>query len=85
MAKRTGITYNELAITILKEAGKPLTSGEIWGQAVSKGLDKKIGNNGKTPRNTLSSILGNSRGTRSQQIRHTNTSPRKYYLRDPKE
>ena len=55
------MTYNQLAINILKESKKPLTSGEIWEIAVAKGLDKQLKfGKGKTPQNTLSSILGNS-------------------------
>lgn len=76
------MTYNELAIAVLKDVKKPLSSGEIWIIAVSKGLDKELKTKGKTPRNTLSSILGNSRGTLSPLIKCTHTQPRKYYLND---
>lgn len=51
------MTFVELSEEVLKTAERPLTYKEIWEIAISKGLDKKVGNKGKTPMNTLAAII----------------------------
>lgn len=46
-------TYAELAKEVLMKATYPLTSKEIWEQAVADNLDKKLSSIGKTPGHTV--------------------------------
>ena len=51
------ITFKELAYTALADAGRPMTSAEIWSHAEAMGLMARLGGNAATPRNTLSALL----------------------------
>lgn len=50
-------TFLSLAEEILSESEMPMTINDIWDSAVKKGLDKKLGSEGKTPSATLGARL----------------------------
>lgn len=50
-------TFLSLAEEILSESEMPMTINDIWNSAVKKGLDKKLGSEGKTPSATLGARL----------------------------
>jgi len=47
------MTFIELAEKVLSEEKKALTASEIWQIATTKGYDKKLNSEGKTPWATL--------------------------------
>jgi hypothetical protein len=47
----------DLIAEVFDKEKRPLGVKEIWDIAVEMGLDKKTGNNGKTPWNNLSSMF----------------------------
>lgn len=49
--------FLNLALKVLKEEKKPLSSREIWKIAVQKGYDKELNSEGKTPWDSLSGQL----------------------------
>jgi uncharacterized protein len=51
------LTFLELAKKILEEAGKPMTSDEIWQTAAAKQYDKFLNSSGKTPWATMGAQL----------------------------
>ncbi len=51
------MTFIELAKKVLEEAGKPLSSEEIWKIAKAKGYDKELDSKGKTPWASLGALL----------------------------
>ncbi|OOQ06497.1 HTH domain-containing protein [Helicobacter pylori] len=52
------MTYRELGKKVLEQAGKPLSTEEIWERACEMGLDKERPSIGKTPWSTIGSDLG---------------------------
>ncbi len=51
------MTFAELAEEVLKDAKEPLTYKQIWENAISQELDKKVGSKGKTPMDTLAAQI----------------------------
>ncbi len=51
------LTFYELAIKVLSEVKQPLSPSEIWKFSVSKGYDQQLSTKGKTPAQTLYSVI----------------------------
>lgn len=76
------MTFLELAQRVLKEAGKPLSSTEIWELAVKNGYDKALNSKGKTPGATLGAqIYVNAKGNPDSVFAKTDTRPKRFYLK----
>lgn len=76
------MTFLELAKRVLEEAGKPLSSTEIWDVAVKKGYDKALNSKGKTPGATLGAqIYVNSKSKPDSIFGKTDTRPKRFYLK----
>ena len=77
------MTFLELAIKVLEEVGKPLSSEEIWKIAQEKGYDKEIGSKGKTPWATLGALLYSStkKDNSDSPFVRIGARPTKFYLR----
>jgi hypothetical protein len=56
-AAMQNLTFLELAKKVLEEAGKPMTSDEIWQAAAAKQYDKLLNTSGKTPWATMGAQL----------------------------
>lgn len=77
------MTFLELAELIIKEENKPLTSNEIWNIAVSKGYDKKLNSEGKTPSATLGALLYvNVKDNPRSMFSKTDSRPKRFYLKN---
>lgn len=75
-------TFLELVKRILEEEKKPLSSEEIWEMAKSKGYDKYIGTQGKTPWATIGAqIHVNIRDKKDSPFIKIDTRPKRFYLR----
>ena len=75
-------TFFELAKKILEEEKKPLSSEEIWEVAKSKGYDKYVGTQGKTPWATIGAqIYVNIRDKKDSPFIKIDTRPKRFYLR----
>jgi len=76
------MTFYELAEEILTEADQPLTANEIWQLAVKKGLHHQLNSTGKTPWDTLGSILYVAVKDKVNSIFDTiGTRPKRFYLK----
>ncbi|MDP2960206.1 MAG: HTH domain-containing protein [candidate division Zixibacteria bacterium] len=79
MGQLTGI---ELSKKIIEEEKRPLSSGEIWEIAKSKGYDKISGVRGKTPWMTIGAqIYVNIRDRKDSPFIKIGSGPRRFYLR----
>lgn len=79
MGQLTGI---ELSKKILEEEKRPLSSGEIWEIAKSKGYDKISGVRGKTPWMTIGAqIYVNIRDRKDSPFIKIGSRPKRFYLR----
>lgn len=76
------MTFLELAERVLKEEKKPLTADEIWQLATSKGYDKHLNSEGKTPWATLGALLHvNAKDNPKTLFARTETRPKRFYLK----
>lgn len=75
-------TFLELVKKILEEEKKPLSSEEIWEVAKSKGYDKYVGTQGKTPWATIGAqTYVNIRDKKDSPFIKIDTRPKRFYLR----
>lgn len=75
-------TFLELAKKILEEEKKPLSSEEIWEVGKSKGYDRNVGTQGKTPWMTIGSqIYVNIRDKKDSPFIKIDSRPKRFYLR----
>ncbi|MFQ6061030.1 MAG: COG2958 family protein [Thermoplasmata archaeon] len=75
-------TFLKLAKKVLGEGKKPLSPEEIWDIAKSKGYDKKVGTQGKTPWRTIGAqIYVNIRDKKDSPFTKVDSRPRRFYLR----
>lgn len=75
-------TFLKLVKKILEEEKKPLSSEEIWEVAKSKGYDKYVGTQGKTPWATIGAqIYVNIRDKKDSPFIKIDTRPKRFYLR----
>lgn len=75
-------TFLELVRKILEEEKKPLSSEEIWEAAKSKGYDKYVGTQGRTPWATIGAqIYVNIRDRKDSPFIKIDTRPKRFYLR----
>lgn len=76
------MTFLELAERILSEANKPLTAIEIWNIAATKGYNKQLNSQGKTPWASLGSqIYMNVKDDAKSIFGKTDSRPKKFYLK----
>lgn len=76
------MTFLELAEKILIEEKKPLTAIEIWNIATTKGYEKQLNSQGKTPWATLGTqIYVNSKDDSKSIFAKTDSRPKKFYLK----
>jgi hypothetical protein len=79
------MTFLELAEQVLKDEKKPLTANEIWQIAVTRGYDKQLNSEGKTPWATLGAqIYVNAKDNQKTPFAQTDTRPKKFYLKSQK-
>lgn len=77
------LTFLSLAEKILREQGKPLSPAEIWKTAVSKGYDKEVETEGRTPAATLySAIFTNTRDHPDTIFVKLGQRPARYFLKE---
>jgi len=75
-------TFLELAKKIIEEEKKPLSPEEIWALAKSKGYDKYVGSQGKTPWATIAAqIYINIRDRKDSPFIKFDTRPKRFHLR----
>ena len=70
------LTFIQLAEKVLKEVKSPLSIDEIWDYASDKNYIVDLNSSGKTPKSTLSAVVGQARDIFS----YTGNRPRRYYL-----
>lgn len=76
------MTFLELAEQVLKDEKKSLTATEIWAIAETKGYDKKLNSQGKTPWATLGAqIYVNSKDNPKTLFAQIDSRPKKFYLK----
>jgi hypothetical protein len=76
------MTFLELAEQVLKGEKRPLTATEIWTIAETKGYDKKLNSEGKTPWATLGAqIYVNAKDNPKTLFAQTDGRPKKFYLK----
>ena len=76
------MTFLELAEQVLKDEMRPLTATQIWTIAESKGYDKQLNSEGKTPWSTLGAqIYVNAKDKSKTLFAQTETRPKKFYLK----
>lgn len=77
-----GFTFFDLTKKVLAEKKKALTAREIWEIAKTKGYDRDIGNEGKTPWLTIGALIYVSiRYSKDTPFRMEDGSPRRFKLR----
>lgn len=76
------ITFLEMAELILEEVKQPMTASEIWKYAVSKGYEKKIVSNGKTPWATLGALIYvDVRDNNNSVFYSIGSRPKKFFIK----
>jgi len=76
------LTFLELAKKVLEAERKPLSPEEIWEVARSKGYDKEVATQGKTPWATIGAqIYINIRDRKDSPFIKIDSRPRRFYLR----
>jgi len=76
------LTFIKLAQKVLEEAGRPLSTEEIWEAAKAKGYDKTIGTQGKTPwRSIGAQVYVNMRDDKETPFITVGSRPRRFYLK----
>ena len=77
------LTFVALAEKVLREAKRPLSPGEIWQLAVSKGYDKLLSSHGKTPKQTLYTVIYvDAKKNPTTIFYKAGESPARYFLKD---
>ncbi|WXG44277.1 MAG: HTH domain-containing protein [Promethearchaeati archaeon SRVP18_Atabeyarchaeia-1] len=75
-------TFTELAKKVVEEEKKPLSPEEIWELAKSKGYDKNVGSQGKTPWRTIEAkIYVSIRDREDSPFVKVGSGPTRFYLR----
>ncbi len=76
------MTFLELASRVLEQEKKPLSVDEIWNIAKSKGYDKDLASQGKTPWATIAAqIYVNIRDNKNSPFIKVGARPRRFTLR----
>lgn len=77
------LTFNELAIKVIKETRVPMSIDEIWTYAQQKNYDTYVGSKGKTPCNTLGArIYVDIRDNPDTPFVKFDSKPRKFFLKE---
>lgn len=77
------ITFLQMAEKVLIEQNQPLTASEIWQVAVSKGYDKLVDSNGRTPWKTLSAMVYvDVRDNPATPFVHLGARPKRFILKN---
>jgi len=80
------ITFLQLAKKVLEEEKKPLSTSEIWSNAVSSGKDKLVGTTGKTPWASLGALLYvDVRDNLNSEFISIGDRPKKFLLKSQKD
>lgn len=74
-------SFLSLAEKVLRDAGKPLTPKEVWNYATERGWDKDLGSLGKTPKDTLASLLYTTSKKEGSLCVEVGQNPKRFYLR----
>ncbi|HQM80510.1 MAG TPA: HTH domain-containing protein [Syntrophorhabdaceae bacterium] len=75
-------SFLQLAENILQEEGKPLSEYEIWEIAKSKGYDKNVSSQGKTPWRTMcAQMYVNMRDKKDSPFMKVGSRPRRFFLK----
>ena len=75
-------SFLELAKRVMEEEKKPLSSEEIWEIAKTKGYDRNVGTQGKTPWRTIGAqIYVNIRDKQDSLFTKAETRPRRFQLK----
>lgn len=78
-------TYKKLIIEVLETVNRPLSSDEIWQEALNLGLNKKlISQNGKTPSATISAriYVDMQRNEEKSKFKKMGKNPMRFFLRN---
>lgn len=76
------LTFLELAKRVLEEEKKPLSADEIWTATKTKGYDRLVGSEGKTPWATLAAQLYvNVRDRKDSPFAIVGARPKRFFLR----
>ncbi|RDU69842.1 HrgA protein [Helicobacter cholecystus] len=74
-------TFFDLAKEALQRADFPMTPDELWDFAKEKGLDQKLGSEGKTPQNSLGAMLYNNIKNIDSIFYISSKKPTKFWLK----
>ena len=76
------LTFYDLALKIIEEEKRPLSAAEIWDLAVKKGYDTEVSSKGKTPWQSIGSLIYvDIRDNRKSKFIKASTRPTKFYLK----
>lgn len=79
---KINMTFLELAERILREEKRPMTATEIWTLATTKGYDKQLNSEGKTPWQTMNAqIYISAKDNPKTPFAQTDSRPKKFYLK----
>lgn len=77
------LTFLALAEKILREEKRPLSPAELWKTALTKGYDKQLESEGRTPKATLySAIFTNTRDRPETIFVKLGQRPARYFLKE---
>ncbi len=81
--KMSKLTFLGLAEKVLREENRPLSPAEIWKHALAKGYDQQVASAGKTPAQSLySMIFTNTRDHSDTIFTKLGQRPARYFLRE---
>ena len=78
------LTFVALAQKVLQEVKRPLTPGEVWQDAVSKGYDQQLNSKGKTPKHTLYTVIFVDAKRNDSIFYKAGERPARYFLKELK-
>jgi hypothetical protein len=84
-SKKTRSKFLQLAVRVLEEEVQPLTAHAIYDIAVNKGYHKYLESNGKTPLQTLCSMLSTNSEKKDGIFTASDSRPKQYSLSSWKE
>ena len=79
------LTFAALAEKVLQEEKRPLSPNEIWQLAVAKGYNKQLNSVGKTPQQTLYTVIYvDAKRNPTTKFYKAGESPARYFLKELK-
>src|SRR5207249_3779341 len=77
------LTFVALAEKVLREERRPLSPGEIWQLAIAKNYDQQLNSDGKTPKQTLYTVIYVDAKRNPDTIFYkAGERPARYFLKD---